>query len=406
MVRLVVNRIHERSIMNVTLIGISNLIAGVVGGIFWLTIASISATHQYGELNYLLSLATILSSGSLLGLNLTLMAYLPKGNVKLAQQAKLVVLIANCIIVTSWILITYNSVVGFLIVGMSLFTMTVAEASGRKQYKRFSALVIGQRGGQFALSILLYFYLGINGIIIGYAVSSLIFGIIFFKGLLKRSILSGHIKGDLHSQSSGERTERQQSLFSELGPKYRSILHTYSIGITQSLTMNLDKLIIGPLFGFTVLGLYQIGFQFLMFLAIIPISLTQYLLPLESSGNSTNRVRRIGLALAVIMAIILYLTADIIVQLLFPHYSDATGSIKIMAFGIVPLTVNSIISAKLLGSDRTRPIVLSSAAYLLSLFSLLLSIGQMFGINGLAFSVVVSITIQSLVLWILSRLIR
>jgi hypothetical protein len=56
---------------------------------------------------------------------------------------------------------------GFLSAAMIFFGTTLAEMLGRRLYREYAAFSIGQRLAQITLFILLYFQLGIRGIIFG-----------------------------------------------------------------------------------------------------------------------------------------------------------------------------------------------------------------------------------------------
>jgi hypothetical protein len=70
--------------------------------------------------------------------------------------------------------------------------------------------------------------------------------------------------------------------------------------------MYFDKLVIAPIAGFVILGLYQFGYQFLMFLSVIPASLYQYLLSQEASGMDRPTVKKLGLMISIVLAIFPY----------------------------------------------------------------------------------------------------
>ncbi len=219
-----------------TYVGAGNLLASILGGLFWFALASILATEDYGRLNYYIAIGSMLSVVSLLGLNTTVITFVAKGFEKIRHQANLVVLVSNSFVFILLIFMNYPPL-SFLIIGLSFFTMSVAELLGGKLYKKYFFLLIAERASQVALSIGLYFVIGIDGIIIGYAIAALTFSYRFFKTFRNFSFA-----------------------ISELRPRFAFMTHSYSLTLSQALTLYADKLIIAPLFGFTVLGLYQLGF--------------------------------------------------------------------------------------------------------------------------------------------------
>ena len=394
-----------------SLVGIGNLAAGFIGGIFWLAFALITQVSDYGEANYYISLVSILSVMSIVGLNLAVMTFLPKGDERFRRQAGMIVVITNLMIAIPLIAITRSLPLALMLFGTSFFGMTIAEALGNKQYRKFPVLVIGQRAAQFVLAIALYFVLGIDGIIAGYGISALAFSYSFIKGQ-KHSLMSlfatsrtawrESMDKSLDSKiSAGLKTT--MVIVRDLKPKLAFITHAYSVTIAQSLTLYADKLFIAPVFGFATLGLYQLGFQFLMFLGVIPASLIHYLLPQESSGANRAIVRKLGLAISVIIAAILFFTLGWIIGWLFPTYADAISAARIMILGIIPMTANALFNSRSLGREDGRPVIIGAGIYLGALFLLLYVLGTLFGINGLAAGVVASLSIQSVALLFMTR---
>jgi O-antigen/teichoic acid export membrane protein len=377
--------LNLRQMIDPTLIGLGILVANIISGAFWLLIAAIVNVYDFGHINYQVALASILAAGSLLGLNNTIITFLSKGNELLLKQSSFLVLLLTSTIAI--VLALFNQVgVAILLLGINAFSITLAEATGRKHYKRYALVMIANRALQLVLSIALYYVIGPQGIIIGYAGSSLILGYRLFF-LVKETAAS---------------TTSLLSM-SEVRPKMRFTMHAFSLSLSQVLSMYFDKLVIAPIAGFAILGLYQFGYQFLMFLSVIPASLYQYLLSQEASGIDRPTVKKLGLTISIVLAIFSYFFIPYFIRWFFPQYSDAITSAQIMVFGIIPITLNSIMNSSLLGREDTRPVLIGSATYVASLVSLLLLLKDNFGLVGLALSPVISQSLQSLAIWLASR---
>lgn len=360
-------------------VGIANLLSSLAGGLFWFIVASIIVAENYGELNYYISIASVLSIISLLGLNTTVITHLAKGSKKIGDQANVVLLFSSLITVLILIIVT-NYYTALLFLGISFFSMTIAGVLGRQLYKEYFLLTISERAAQIGLAILLFFAIGLEGMIIGYAIGALAFSYKFFKSLRNFSF-------DI----------------SELRQRFSFLVHNYIFNISQTLTMHADKLIIAPLFGFTILGFYQLGFQFLMFLGIVPASLFQYLLPQFSSGNKSKRIVYIALLLAIFFALISLILVPFVINTFFKQYIDAISAAQIMGIGVVPMTINSILNAKLLAKEESKKVVIGAIIYSSMLVVLFYSLGITMGLTGLGIAVVVSLASQSTALVILSR---
>jgi O-antigen/teichoic acid export membrane protein len=363
------------------LLGSGNLIASVIGALFWLVLASIVTVTSYGELNYYIAAATLASVLSLAGVNFTTMTYLAKGFEKILGQANVLVLILSSFSAIILVTITNNISAALLVLASSTFAMTYAEFLGRKNYKGYSILIIVNRAAQVLVSLGLYYFLGINGIILGYVLAYLVLSYPFFRSI-KSATLS----------------------FEEIRQKISFSLHSYSISVSQAIATYADKLLIAPIFGFEMLGLYQLGFQFLMFLAFIPSSLYQYLLPQEASGIERKGVRRIGLVISIVFAVTLFFTLPLVIERFFPKYTEATSVAQVMILGVIPLTISSLINSRLLGMAKSKPVLIGSATYVSSLLILLYLLGSHFGLLGLGMATIISSSIQCAFLWIINNI--
>ncbi len=368
------------NILNPLLVGFSNLIASLLGIIFWIILANMVDVKSYGEVNYHISIATLGSIISLFGLNITSITYIPKGNELIFREASYLVSITSAIAAILIILILNSFATALLLVAMSSYIMTVDESLANRRYKRYSLLTILNKGLQIILSLLLYYAIGINGIIIGHAIPSLIIGYKLYRSI-KPSI------GELRS-------------------KLMFTLHAYSLSLSQTISLYIDKLLIAPIFGFAILGLYQLGFQFLIFLSILPTTLLQYLLPQEAKGIKLRSLERASFILSIILAVVSYLTLPYIIESLFPNYMDGLEAFRIMIFGIIPLTANSLINASLLADEKGKFVLIGAVIYMTSFILSILTLGSALGIIGLALSMVSSLSLQAVTLYTIKRIYR
>jgi O-antigen/teichoic acid export membrane protein len=368
-----------RADSGLTYVGLGNFIALGVGGLFWFVIASMLTAEDYGELNYYISVASVTSVISMLGLGTTVITYVAKGSKKIASQANFVVLLSNAIGAVALMTIT-NYYTGLLLVGISFFSMTISETLGMKLYKKYFLLLVAERATQIGLAIALYYAIGLQGVIIGYTLGALTFSYSFFRSLR-------NISFDV----------------SELKSRFAFLLHNYAFNISETLALHADKLIIAPVFGFTVLGFYQLGFQFLMVLGVIPASLFYYLLPQFSSGNKKGNVIYVALILATLFASIAPIIIPVLIDMFFREYIGVILTAQIMSIGIVPMTINSILNSSLLAKGHSKNVLVGAIVYISSLLILFYLLGTLVGVVGLGISVVVSLSLQSLVLFLLSR---
>jgi O-antigen/teichoic acid export membrane protein len=356
-----------------------NVLGSALIGIFWLYLASIQSAKEYGVTNYEISIASLLASAALIGLNTTVTNFLAKGIRNVNVQANQVILITGGIaaIVVSF----HNALLAPFVIGMTFWMMSSYELLGLKLYKRYAITVVGARALQTAISIALYYFIGVNGIIIGFAISFIIFSHQYYASVKKFSLSFDVIKG-----------------------KMRFSLGVYSYNLSNAFLMYFDKLVLAPIFGYMTVGYYQLGFQFLIFFSMIPISFYQYLIPERSSGLSkkTNLVLA-GIILSLVLMTLMFLLAPWITDTFFPSYTGSLSAIKILSIGILPMMLVSIINSKLLVDGNTRFIIIGAAIYQALQIALSVYLGSFLGATGLAISVVFALYAEAAFLIVSTR---
>jgi len=349
---------------------IGTMAASGLGGLFWLVLASLLDVESYGVVNYYIALASVFSAVALLGLDATVITFMSKGERKIWFQANSLVLISG--LITAGILSIFQWAAGLLSIAMVFFMMTLAEALGKKQYGSYAILSVGERIVQLVLSLLLYIPFGIFGIIFGYFFGNFVFSYRYLRTLPNFSLQIDSVK-----------------------EKRTFALHSYGFNLIRNFTNWLDKIVIAPLFGYYLLGLYQLGFQFFMFLSIIPLSLYYYLLPEEASGKSKTKIKYLGFAFAVIAGVSAFFFTPYIIERLFSSFIDSVLIVRIMCLAIIPQTLVSICNASLLGRGQSKSVFIAGLIYICMLLVLLYVLGQIFGPIGLAITLIISQSAQA-----------
>jgi len=360
---------------------IGNIGSGVLGAVFWLILASLLIAESYGLLNYYLASTFIFGTVALLGLNPTMTTYLAKGVEKVKHQANLTALVSSVAFIAPLIILTGYLPLSILLIGVALFQMSMAELLGRKMYKEYTFILVGQRAAQLALGISLYFVYGIDGVILGYTLSFLAFSYRYL-------ITIKNFRFD----------------FSQIRSNFRFMMHSYAMELARTISMFSDKLLIAPLFGFTVLGLYQLGAQFLLFLGMVPTILYHYLLPQEASGIHSRKIGIGAFIISSILAIGSVASVPWIISTLFPKFADSILAAQLMSMGIIPMTVTSILSSRFLGMERSRPVFIGATIYVATQYMTIIILGNIFGIVGLAMSLITALTAQAVYLLAASKL--
>ena len=72
--------------------------------------------------------------------------------------------------------------------------------------------------------------------------------------------------------------------------------------ISSAVKGQLDKLIIAPLLGFSLLGEYALILQIIAGLTIISTIVYKYVLPQDSSGQITTKLKRVSILVSILIA--------------------------------------------------------------------------------------------------------
>ena len=255
--------------------------------------------------------------------------------------------------------------VSLYIVFLALFSLGKADLLGRKSYRTFFFYVILQRGLLVVLALGFYQLFGNSGIILGMALSYLPFAYRLRVGF---------------SESHFD--------VSKIKKKFRFMMHNYVHGILGGFDKHIDKLIIGPIFGFTFLGNYSLSLQFLMLSTVVSASVQQYLLPEFSSGQSHTKLVQILIILSIGLSLIGIFLSELILNYLFPNFSTSPQIIKILSFAITPIAINQIFVSKFLGSERSRIVMSGGIVRIITHVSGIFILTSVFEVLGVAIAFV------------------
>jgi len=347
--------------------GTINITASLIFSVFWLYIASLFSKTEYGELGFLISIANVGSAISIMGFNTVVVVYESKKE-NVFPSSFLVVLISSNVTAAITFVFTQNAMVSILIVGVVLFNIILAGLNSNQKYKEFSKHKIFRALITVIIALIAYQYFGINGILLGYFLSTLF--------ILK----------ELHSLIKNKKIE-----FSLLKTKIPFMLHAYARRLGDVFIRWGDKILIGSLFGFSVLANYYFAVQFLLLLTTIPQSLAIYLLPQESRGEKNKKIKIFSIIISCLVAIIAIIVIPYGLNAYLPKYEESIIPMQILSLGIIPLTIISIQEAEFFGKENSRVVlygsILQSVFYLVSIILL----GEAFGLLGFSSGFVLAV---------------
>jgi len=218
------NFLKINTIKNISLIGFANIVGNVITAIFWLYLADVLGSENYGEISYLMGIGAIATAVSLLGSEQAITVYSAK-KINIQPPIYLISLITSF---TSAIIlyIAFQHVgLSFFVLGYVIYSLTLAETLGRKLYKNYSIYYLIQKILFVIFALIFYFIMGPEGILLGYGLSMLF--------LIKRIYVA---------------LKESKIDFGILKSKSRFIINNYILDISKVSKGQIDKLLIGSLF--------------------------------------------------------------------------------------------------------------------------------------------------------------
>lgn len=363
-------------IRSLTAVGISNLISNAISGLFWIYLASLLGTEGYGELGYSLAIMGTLGGVASFGAVNTLMVYVSKG-VKIQATIFFIVLISGTVVgITSYVFFQ-NEAISLYPLGVVIFSVVIFDLAGKKSFGNYGKYMVLQRVLMVSLSLILYQYNGINGIILGYSLSFFPFSVLMYQGFKESKID-----------------------FSILKDKMNFIINNYVKHILTIINFNIDKLIIFPFFGAAVLGPYQLGFQIYVLAMMLPNVVIQYTLPHDAVGTKNVKLKKYTIITSSIITIVAIFLSPIIIPQFLPKFEESIQVIQIMSLAFVPQALSILYSSELLGSERTRIVLIGTIMSITILSVGILLFGEMYGLFGITISFVIGKIVEVLFLHI------
>lgn len=360
-------------------LGSANVIGNLISGVFWLYIASLVGTEEYGEISYFWAIAGIAYIVAMFGTGNAIIIYTAKEG---KTQSSLYFIATVSGIVTSIIifLIFYKIEVSLFVIGGVIFGIASTELYGRKLYKKYSKYFLSQKILAVGMALGLYYLIGLDGIILGYALSFFPYFKILYKGLKGAKIDLLVIKS-----------------------KFGFMMNSNGLEISKRLSFSLDKLIILPLFGASLLGNYQLGFQFITILSLLSYTVYDYLLPQEASGKDRKKIKIATILSSIVLAILGITLAPLILSLLFPKFEYAIEIVRIMSIAIIPMSFSLMYTSKFLGMEKSKIVFISAIIYLTVQVTGIFILGDYYGIGGIAVAFVLAHTAQAVFLASINR---
>lgn len=360
-------------------VGIANLLGNGISSIFWLVLASLMDAESYGEINYFIAIASVTSAISFLGAGNALMVFSAK-ETKIQSPILIITSVASIISALVLFVMFQNTAVSLYVIGYVIFNHLLYESLGRKLYPSYARYYVLQRILLIGFALGLYFLIGPIGVVFGYAFS-------FFPFIIKT-----YKKFRISKIEFSILRDKISFMRDSFGHSMLSVLSTYT-----------DKLIVAPIFGFSFLGNYQLAFQILMLLTMLPGIAFSYILPQESSGNPHRRLWLITILIVSISVILAIALAPNVLPVVMPKYGPAIDLIQIMSMAAVPMTITLRYTSKFLGNEKSMVVLIGKGIFLSSHITGIFTLGVEFGIQGVAASLVIASSIEAAYFVVINR---
>jgi O-antigen/teichoic acid export membrane protein len=363
-------------------IAVGNISGKVIIAIFWLYMAAVLGTEDYGQVNYLIALGAMGAGLSMVGTTNTVIIYTAK-KIPIESTIYSIALILGIISSIIIYLFSESIIVSIFVFSYIFYNLGIAELLGKKKYKKYSIILILQKIIFVGSSLLLHNFIGLEGIVLGFAISMLVFSPIVITQLFKTKIN-----------------------FKILKPRFGFIINNYALVIEKVLSGQVDKLLIAPLLGFSILGNYALSMQILSIATILPSIVFQYTLSQDASGKSSFWIKKFSILSSFVMAVLAITLTPIVLPIIFPEYIEAVQIIQIVSLYVIPSSIILAYSSKLLGEEKSKYVLvgqaISAGIYLGGIFSL----GNTIGINGIAISYVISGCSQAIFYFIVLKYLK
>ena len=366
-----------KGLKSISQIGAATAGGNAIAAFFWIYMADFMGQEDYGELGYLLSIAGIASTISILGGQWTMSVYTAKG-IRIESSLYFISIITSTISAAVLYFLFENVGISVYVVGLVVFNLFIAEILGKKQYKKYSKIFFSQKIILVALAIILYYILGVEGVLLAYGISYLVFTSRIISTLKNRDFN-----------------------FELLRKRFKFWMNNYVYELSSTARNQIDILLIGPLFGFALLGNYFLGLQVLSLFLILPLIIFRYTLPEDSSGSSTKQIKIMAIVASIGLALLGIFVAPEIIPLVLPEYTDVIDLIPLLSIAIIPRTTTAMLMSGFLAKENNKYLVLGNVISISVLVLGILYFPQYFDVVGLAIAYVLGVTAQTIYLIVL-----
>ena len=352
-------------------IGFGDISGMILASIFWFYLASVIEPHEYGEIHFFLSMATIGSSIALFGTQNSITVLTAKGYK--IQSGLNIISLGISSITSLFLIIFFQRIdIGIIVIAFVINTLAIGDLLGKKQFFKYSQYNILQKVLTLVLGIGFFYAFGPSGIIYALAIS--------YAGYLIRII----------------KTFQEIPInFKLIKEKSNFLSHNYIMYLAGSFGGQLDKIVVLPLLGSAVLGNYTLALQVITVFTMFTTILFKFLLPQESSGIQNKFLIQIVIIISIIVSVLGIFLSPLVIPNFFPKYVDVGVAIQIMSLSIIPITISTICTSRLLSKEKSKLVLVGNILTVIITMLGILTLGSMYGTMGIAMSFVLTSILEA-----------
>lgn len=369
-----------KTLKNLLSIGTANIFGSGISAVFWLYMATILDSEKYGIINYFIGIASITEVICLIGAPSVLTVYTAK-NLKIQSTFFLISIIGVSVSSIVLTLMFHRLDIILLIFGFVITDLATSVMLGNRFYTLYGKYLFVQKSLMVILAISLFHLIGLDGIIYGIAFSNFIFLPMIYK-----------------------ESKNSKINFTLLKNNFRFIIGSYVMNLVGSFRGQIDKLLIAPFLGYSLLGNYSLIYQVYAVLMTFSSIIFRYTLPQDSINELNPKLKKFTIFGSIIIAIIGSLVLPLIIPTLFPKFSNTIQGIQIMSLSVIPSTINLLYVSKLLGNEKNKIVLIGITIQLVSQIVGIVFLGQYYGLVGLSMAFLISASLNTIFLFCTSKL--
>lgn len=367
-----------QGVRGIVSIGSTDIAGTFLSSFLWLFLPAVLTTEEYGEIHYVLSIAGIVYIVSMIGTRDVITIFTAK-SIKLNSTFYFIsIIFSTVLIIALTLILKIDSLI--IILAFIINDIGIGYLLGKKLYKQYPVYVLTQKSLSVFLGILFYFIFGFEGVLFGLALSYSHFAIIIYN--------------EFKNSKFNLKLLKSHSGF---------IINNYTLNIIGAFKNNIDKIIIVPMLGLSVLGNYALAMQVFAVLMLSSNTVFKYILPQDAQGITNTKIKISMIILSIGISIFGVFISPLLIPLFFPNFTTAIDAIQIMSIAIVPATIGQILMSKLLGKEKSKYVLvgrlISISIMILGIFIL----GPIYEIQGISFAFLLSSIGQVIFLFITSK---